>query len=84
MFKTVLIAASLMGFLAASLSAQTDTFKVNYFSNANCGPSTRRHVRITNVGTQIGVSGNTSGDIGAAIFVFNRTEELAECCRLHM
>jgi hypothetical protein len=79
MFKTVFIAASLMG-LAVSLSAQTDTFKVNYFSNANCGPAPDGTVRITNVGTQIGVAGNTSGDLGAAIFIFDPNQELAECC----
>jgi hypothetical protein len=80
MFKTVLIAASLMG-LAVSLSAQTDTFKVNYFSSANCGPYVPDGtVRITNVGDQIGVAGNTSGDIGAVIYVFDPNQELAECC----
>jgi hypothetical protein len=78
---SVSIAAALMSF-AAGLSAQTaepaDSFKVNYFSGAfSSDPD--GIVRITNVGTNIG-AGNPSGDMLAAIFVFDSDQELTECC----
>src|SRR5580704_5611976 len=74
MFKTLLIAAVLVG-LAATLSAQVidpDTFKVSYFSN-NYGTSAGATVELTNVGT-------SGGNVCADIYVFDPTQELAECC----
>jgi hypothetical protein len=73
MFKTLSIAAVLVG-LAASLSAQVinpDTFKVSYF--ANNGTSPDNTVRLTHVGT-------TAGNVCADIYVFDPYQELAECC----
>jgi hypothetical protein len=88
MFKTlsISIAATLVSF-AAGMSAQTaepaDSFKVDYFSGANSlapdGTSPDGTVRITNVGTSIG-AGNPSGDMIAAIYVFDSNQELTECC----
>jgi hypothetical protein len=73
MFKTLSIAAVLVG-LAASLSAQVidpDTFKVTYFSNNGTTPDNT--VRLTNVGT-------SGGSLCADIYVFDPAQELAECC----
>ncbi|MGA2879233.1 MAG: hypothetical protein ABSG13_09815 [Bryobacteraceae bacterium] len=73
MFKTLSIAAVLVG-LAASLSAQVidpDTLKVSYFSNN--GPAPDNTVRLTNVGT-------SGGNVCADIYVFDVDQELAECC----
>jgi hypothetical protein len=84
MFKTVSIsiAATLVSF-AAGMSAQTaepaDSFKVDYFSDANTAGYPDGTVRITNVGTNIGAS-NPSGDMAAGIFVFDPKQELTECC----
>jgi hypothetical protein len=73
MFKTLSIAAVLVG-LAASLSAQVidpDTFKVSYFANNGTTPDNT--VRLTHVGT-------TAGNVCADIYVFDEWQELAECC----
>jgi hypothetical protein len=73
MFKTLSIAAVLVG-LAASLSAQVidpDTFKVSYFANNGTTPDGT--VRLTNVGT-------SGGNVCADIYVFDPMQELAECC----
>jgi hypothetical protein len=84
MFKTlsISIAAALVSF-TAGMSAQAaeppDTFKVDYFSSANCVDMPDATVRITNVGTSIGAS-NPSGDLAAGIFVFDPNQELTECC----
>ncbi len=86
MFKTLSTIVALSG-LAAGLSAQTspypDTFKVSYFSNAfpevaceaTVATVADATVQITNVGTQSG-----SGDLYAAIYVFDPNQEMSECC----
>lgn len=82
MLKTLLIAAALVG-LAASLSAQAiapDTFKVNYYSNANTGGAPDGTVRITNVGTEDCTACDPSGNLCAMIYVFSPDQQLAECC----
>jgi hypothetical protein len=76
MLKTLSLLAAAFGF-AAILSAQTDTFKVGYFSNANA-PVPDGTVRITNVGTAITSPG--SGNLCALIYVFEPDQQLAECC----
>jgi hypothetical protein len=84
MFKriSVSMAAALVSF-AAGVSAQTtepaDSFKVDYFSSANCVNMPDGNVRITNVGTSKG-AGNPSGDMLVGIFVFDPNQELTECC----
>jgi hypothetical protein len=83
MFKTLSIAAVVVGF-AATLSAQVspypDTFKVNYFSNANTEGCLDGTLRITNVGTQVGSKTDPSGNLCALIYVFDPSQELSECC----
>jgi hypothetical protein len=82
MFKTIAIAAAAVVSVAA-LSAQTelapDTFKVNYYSNANgAGPDAT--VQITNVGTAIGTTGDADGHLCALIYVLKPDQQLTECC----
>ncbi|MGA2880600.1 MAG: hypothetical protein ABSG13_16765 [Bryobacteraceae bacterium] len=83
MLKALSIVAALIG-VAAALCAQTtpypDTFKVNYYSNANTTDYPSATVRITNVGTQIGAAGDASGNLCAMIYVFSPDQELDECC----
>jgi hypothetical protein len=61
-----------------SASCDTDTFEVNYYSNAHNTPDGT--VRITNVGTQIGSTGDSSGDMCALVYVLTPDQELSECC----
>jgi hypothetical protein len=87
MFKTLSMIVALSG-LAVGLSAQTspypDTFKVSYFSNAfpdvyceaPINAVADATVQITNVGTQ----NAGSGDLYAAIYVFDPNQEMSECC----
>jgi hypothetical protein len=75
MLKTLSLVAAAFGF-AAILSAQTDTFKVGYYSNA--GETPDGTVRITNVGTNITTPG--SGNLCALIYVFEPDQQMAECC----
>jgi hypothetical protein len=51
---------------------QADTFKVDYFDNANTTGAPDGRVRFTNPGT--------GGSICASIFVFDSDEEMMECC----
>jgi hypothetical protein len=76
MLKTLSLAVAVFGF-AAILSAQTDTFKVGYFSNAHSA-SPDGTVRVTNVGSDITTSG--TGNLCAMIYVFEPDQQLAECC----
>jgi hypothetical protein len=83
MFKTLSIAAVLVGFavtLSAQVSPYPDTFKVNYFSNANTEGCLDGTLRITNVGTQVGSKTDPSGNLCALIYVFDPQQELSECC----
>jgi hypothetical protein len=93
MFKTIPVTLAVIGFAASALPAQTilapDTFKVNYYSNANsfasctvgpCADLTDGTVRITNVGTQIGSKADPSGYLVAGVFVLEPDQQLAECC----
>jgi hypothetical protein len=83
MFKTLSIAAVLIGFavtLSAQVSPYPDTFKVNYFSNANTEGCLDGTLRITNVGTQVGSKTDPSGNLCALIYVFDPQQELSECC----
>jgi len=50
-----------------------DTLKVDYFSNANSAGAPDGTYRITNPGT-------AGGSLCAAIFVFDPSQELSECC----
>ena len=52
--------------------AQTDVYKVNYFSN-NAAPAPDATVRIDNPGL-------TYGNLCAMIYVFDADQQLSECC----
>jgi hypothetical protein len=58
---------------AATTTPPADTLKVDYFSNANNGGASDGTVRITNPGT-------SGGNLCAAIFVYDSSQELSECC----
>ncbi len=63
-------------FSSSIIWAQTfpsDTYKVNYFSNANFAGAPDGTVQIIN-------PGKTGGSICALIYVFNLSEEMQECC----
>ncbi len=80
MLKTLSLVAAFIG-CAAILSAQAvtadaDTYKVNYFSNANTASAPDGTVYVTDVGT----STPNGGDVCADIFVFDPSQELTECC----
>jgi len=53
--------------------AYADTFKVDYFANANTAGAPDATVRLDNPGT-------AGGSLCADIFVFDTAEELSECC----
>jgi hypothetical protein len=72
-----MICVLMAGLLATAAWAQSappaDTLKVDYFSNANTVGAPDGTVRITNPVTN-------GGYLWAAIYVFDSTEELTECC----
>jgi hypothetical protein len=86
-FATVVVCLLALALCAGSAAAVTtapspDTLKVDYFANANTAGAPDGTVRLTNPGTFAPVSG-TSGansNICAAIFVFDPSQELTECC----
>jgi hypothetical protein len=77
------ISLSLIVFVAAlsvgSALAQTapqhlaDTYKVDYFDNANTSGAPDAKLRLSNPGT-------AGGDVCADIYVFDTQQELSECC----
>ena len=54
--------------------AQSDTYQVNYYSNAHVTGAPAGYVRIDNPGTDNGAN------LCADIYVFDNSEELIECC----
>ncbi|HUO24667.1 MAG TPA: hypothetical protein VMU61_03315 [Candidatus Aquilonibacter sp.] len=72
---TLLVICALMaGLLATTASAQSaDTLKVDYFANANTASAPDGTLHLTNPNTN-------SGNIYAAIYVFDPYQELTECC----
>jgi len=77
MFKTLSLAAAFIGctaiLSAQAVTADADTFKVNYYTNPGTCDST---IRMTDAGT----TAANGGDLCAAIYVFDPHQELAECC----
>ncbi|MGA2590747.1 MAG: hypothetical protein ABSH32_12585 [Bryobacteraceae bacterium] len=61
------------GIVWAQTPPPTDTFKVNYFSNANTDGAPDATVYLTNPGT-------SGGNICAMIYVLDPNQELLECC----
>jgi hypothetical protein len=68
-----LVLALCAGSAVAQTTPPADTLKVDYFANANTDGAPDATVRITNPGT-------SGGSICAAIYVFDTTQELSECC----
>src|SRR5580658_4269897 len=76
--STMVVVCSLaLAFCAVSAWGQAppaDTLKVDYFANANTAGAPDGTLRITNPGT-------AGANLCAAIFVFDPSQELSECCR---
>jgi len=62
------------GYAVAATTPPADTLKVDYFANANTAGAPDGTVRITNPGTA------AVGNLCAAIYVFDSSQELTECC----
>ena len=58
----------------SSAMAQSDTYQVNYYSNAHVSGAPDGKVRIDNPGTDDGAN------LCADIYVFDNTQEMLECC----
>jgi hypothetical protein len=69
----ILILALLVLGLTSGAMAQTDVFRVNYFSNANVAGAPDATVRIDNPGL-------TYGNLCAMVYVFDADQQLTECC----
>jgi hypothetical protein len=67
-----LVIVGLVTFGAGVASAQTDVYRLNYFSN-NAAPAPDATVRIDNPGL-------TYGNVCAMIYVFDADQQLTECC----
>jgi hypothetical protein len=68
----VLAIAGTIPFAAGIASAQTDVYRVNYFSN-NLSSAPDATLRIDNPGV-------TYGNLCAMVYVFDSDQQLAECC----
>jgi hypothetical protein len=69
----ILVLALLVVGLTSGAMAQTDVFRVNYFSNANTAGAPDATVRIDNPGL-------TYGNLCAMVYVFDADQQLSECC----
>jgi hypothetical protein len=78
MFRTAILVLCTLAlalnaaYASASTTPGPDTFKVDYFANANTSSAPDATVHLTNPGT--------SGNICAAIYVFDPNQEISECC----
>jgi len=76
---TLLVVCTLALALCAGVAAAQeppDTLKVDYFANANSGAPDAT-LRLTNPGT-------AGGSLCAAIYVFDSSQELSECCSCYL
>jgi len=74
-YKALTLALAIVGLMAVGTgvaSAQSDVYKVNYFSN-NSGTAPDATVRIDNPGL-------TYGNLCAMIYVFDADQQMTECC----
>jgi len=62
-----------LGVASAQIQIFPDTFRINYFSNANVSGAPDATVRIDNPGV-------TYGNLCAMIYVFDNDQQLTECC----
>jgi hypothetical protein len=65
------------GVAGAVTTPGPDTLKVDYFSNANSAGAPDGTLRVTNPGT-------AGGSLCAAIYVFDSSQELSECCSCYV
>ena len=70
--KKYLFAIAALVLAAGTAVAQTDVYRLNYFSN-NVAGAPDATVRIDNPGL-------TYGNLCAMIYVFNQDQQMAECC----
>jgi hypothetical protein len=77
----LLAIALVLGVVSGSAAAQDNsTFAVTYYSNANTTGAPDATVRVINDGNT-GPSGDSSpGDLCAAFYVFDDSQEMQECC----
>jgi hypothetical protein len=68
-----LVLALSAGYAAAQATPPADTLKIDYFANANTAGAPDATVRMTNPGT-------AGGNLCAAIYVVDPSQELSECC----
>ena len=64
--------------LGGNAFAQSDVYQVTYYSNANTTGAPDGALRMTNTGAT--VAAGVSQNLYAAIYVFDDSEELQECC----
>src|SRR6202040_4418143 len=70
----MLAIALVLGVVSGTAVAQDNsTYALTYFSNANITGAPDATVRVIN-------DGNTGGDLCAAFYVFDDSQEMAECC----
>jgi hypothetical protein len=70
----MLAIALVLGVVSGTAVAQDNsTYALTYFSNANTTGAPDATVRVIN-------DGNTGGDLCAAFYVFDDSQEMAECC----
>jgi hypothetical protein len=71
---TMLAIALVLGVVSGTAVAQDNsTFAVTYYSNANTAGAPDATVRVIN-------DGNTGGNLCAAFYVFDDSQEMQECC----
>jgi hypothetical protein len=58
---------------ATTAGAQSDSYAVTYYTNAQKAGAPDAHLRLIN-------DGNTNGNLWADIYVFNNDEQMEECC----
>jgi hypothetical protein len=71
------IALALCAGVASATTPAPDTLKVDYFANANTAGAPDGTLRVTNPGT-------AGGSLCAAIYVFDSSQELSECCSCYV
>jgi hypothetical protein len=81
--SVLVLALLVVGFTSAAM-AQTDVYKVNYFSN-NLGPvigaTTKAAISVAPDATvRIDNPGLTYGNLCAMVYVFDADQQLSECC----
>jgi hypothetical protein len=78
---TMLASALVLGMISVSASAQDkSTYAVTYYSNANPVGAVEVAVAVPDATLRLINDGNTGGNLCAAIYVFDDSQEMQECC----